>query len=63
MSQAGFIRLQPSGNLQDQISTERGNRLIDEALDSGKEEPFTREKFEQTRQRARALVAAEQKAS
>jgi hypothetical protein len=63
LNQEAIIRLQRSFDTQDRISTERVNQLIDEALASGPEEPFTRAKFEQARQRARLQTAAARKAS
>jgi plasmid stability protein len=63
LNQEAIIRLQRSFDTQDRISTERVNQLIDEALASGPEEPFTRVKFEQARYRARTQAAADRKVS
>lgn len=63
LNQEAIIRLQRSFDTQDRISTERVNQLIDEALASGPEEPFTRVKFEQARHRARTQAAADRKVS
>ncbi len=63
LSQEMLARLERSFALQEQLSTVRVDALIAEAIASGPEEPFTREKFEATRRSARAQYAARKKAA
>jgi hypothetical protein len=62
MSQEAMARIERSFALDDQLSTETVNRLIEESLASGPEEKFSRAKFDAAIASARAKHAAKGKA-
>jgi hypothetical protein len=62
-AQEVLARIQRSFDLDDRFTAEQVNRLIDEAVASGPEEPLTREKFDGARRKARAAFSAKRKAA
>lgn len=62
LNQELLARIQRSFEQDEQITTNRVNRLIQEAMDSGPEEPLSRAKFDAARVKARATFRAKCKA-
>lgn len=62
MAQEVLARLERTFALDDQLSTNTVNRLLDESLASGPEEEFSRAKFSAAIASARARYAAKGKA-
>jgi len=63
LSQEAMARTQRSFDLDDRLSAPTVDRLIQEALDSGPEEAFAREKFEAARRKARVAFESKHKAA
>jgi plasmid stability protein len=63
MDQEAMARIQRSFDLDERMSTETVNRLIDQAVASGPEEPLTRAKFDAARDKARRQLAGRSKAA
>jgi hypothetical protein len=63
LNQELLARIQRSFDQDEQLTTERANRLIQEALDSGPEEPLSRAKFDAARAKARATFKAKSHAA
>ncbi|HEY1718770.1 MAG TPA: Arc family DNA-binding protein [Verrucomicrobiae bacterium] len=63
LNQELLARVQRSFDQDEQFTTNRVNRLIQEAMDSGPEEPLSRAKFDAARAKARATFQAKSKAS
>jgi hypothetical protein len=58
-----MARLQRTFDLDDRLSARTVDRLIQEAIDSGPEEPLTREQFDAARQKARSKFESKKKAA
>lgn len=52
LNQEVLARIQRSFDLDDRLSAETVNRLIQEAVESGPEEPLTRQRFDAARDKA-----------
>ena len=63
LNQELLARVQRSFDQDEQFTTNRVNRLIQEAMDSGPEEPLSRAKFDAARNKARAKFQAKHKAA
>ena len=63
LSQEAMARIQRSFDLDERLTAQTVNRLIQEALDSGPEEALTRQKFDGARQKARTAFASKSKAA
>lgn len=63
LNQELLARIQRSFDLDEHFTAGRVNRLIQEAVDSGPEEPLSRAKFDSARSRARATFQAKHKAA
>jgi plasmid stability protein len=63
LTQEAMARIQRSFDLDERLSAATVNRLIQEAVDSGPEEPFSREKFDAARRQAHSKFAAKKKAA
>ncbi len=63
LTQEALARIERSFAFQDKLSAARVNALIGEAVESGAEEPLTRQKFDAARQRARQKFSAKHKAA
>ena len=63
LNQELLARIQRSFDQDEQITTDRVNRLIQEAMDSGPEEPLSRARFNDARAKARATFKAKNKAA
>jgi hypothetical protein len=67
LNQEAIIRIQRSFDVQDQFSTLAVNKLIDEALNSGPAQPFTKgqmaKRFDQVRRKTLSRIAAEKRAA
>lgn len=63
LSQEIMARIQRSFDLEEHLSAPTVNRLIQEALDSGPEEPLTRAKFDAARKAARSALEKKRKAA
>ncbi|MDD5138784.1 MAG: Arc family DNA-binding protein [Verrucomicrobiales bacterium] len=63
LNQELLARIQRSFDQDEQITTNRVNRLIQEAVDSGPEEPLSRAKFDSARNKARAKFQGRHKAA
>jgi hypothetical protein len=63
LNQEVLARVQRSFDLDEHFTTGRVNQLIQEAMDSGPEEPLSRAKFDAARTRARASFRAKHKAA
>ena len=62
LTQEALARIEMSFAVEDQLSTDAANRLIDEALASGPEEKFSRAKCDAAIASARKAFAARHKA-
>lgn len=62
LTQEALARIERSFLLDDKLSAAQVNRLIQEAVDSGPEEPLSRAKFDAAGRRAEAAFAAKGKA-
>jgi plasmid stability protein len=63
LSQEAMARIQRSFDLDERLTAQTVNRLIQEALDSGPEETLTKEKFDAARQKARTAFENKSKAA
>jgi plasmid stability protein len=63
VSQEVMARLQRTFDLDDRLSAQTVDRLIQEAVDSGPEEPLTRAQFDAARQKARLKFERKNKAA
>jgi Arc-like DNA binding domain len=63
LNQELLARIQRSFDQDEQFTTNRVNRLIQEAMDSGPEEPLSLAKFDSARNKARAKFQAKRKAA
>ena len=63
LTQEAMARIQRSFDLDERLSVATVNRLIQESVDSGPEEPLTRKSFDAARRKARATFAAKHKAA
>jgi hypothetical protein len=63
LNQELLARIQRSFDQDEQFTTHRVNRLIQEAMDSGPEEPLSRAKFDAARAKARTTFQAKSKAA
>lgn len=63
LSQEALARIERSFNLDDRLSAQTVDRLIQEALDSGPEEALSRAKFDAARRKARAAFESKHKAA
>jgi plasmid stability protein len=63
LSQEALARIQRSLDLDERLARPRVNRLIQEALDSGPEEPLSRGKFDAARRKARASFENKRRAA
>jgi plasmid stability protein len=63
VEEEALARIQRCFELEDRLSASTVDRLIDEAINSGPEEPLTREKFDEARNKAKATFQAKHKAA
>jgi len=63
LDQEVIARIQRSFQLDERLSTRLVNQLIDEAFDSGPDEPISREKFDGARTKARERFGSTQRAA
>jgi hypothetical protein len=63
LNQELLARIQRSFDLDERLTAGQVNRLIQEAVDSGPEEPLSRAKFDAARAKARAKFHAKSKAA